>query len=74
MRKRVPIRDFKANERRGKSKVGWIAVGYSKEDDFWYSSEGVFGSRKVALKNIQFYYPVDNAYAIKVDLDKKRMR
>lgn len=56
----------------GRSKrhrIGYIAVGYSSEMDFWYSSEGVFATSKLAQENLlQEYYPVDFAYAVKVDL------
>jgi hypothetical protein len=56
------------NGRTKKHRVGYIALGYSEEEDFWYSSEGVFASKKAAIKDLEFNYPVDFAYAVKVDL------
>lgn len=58
-----------SNGRTKRHKVGWVAVGYSKADDFWYSSEGVFGSPEEARADLEYNYYVDSSYAVKIPLD-----
>lgn len=62
--------------RNRKHKIGYISVGYSAQDNFWYSSEGVFATPKLAIDDCRFCYPVDFAYAIKVNLKipKKKVK
>lgn len=55
------------------NRVGYIAVGFSKRDNFWYSSEGVFNSPELAIEDVIRWYEVDGAYAIKVSLSRKQM-
>jgi hypothetical protein len=43
----------------GRYKFGWIASGYSPEEDFWYSSEGIFNKASEAKKDLLTYYDVD---------------
>ena len=54
-----------------RTKIGYVAVGYSREEDFWYSSEGVFRTRQLALDDLAGNpgWPVDFVYAIGVPLD-----
>jgi len=56
------------NGRSKRHKVGYIAVGYSSEYTFWYSSEGVFSTKKAAIEDLEFYYSPDFSYAVKIDL------
>lgn len=57
---------------RAKQRFGYIAVGYNHEDCFWYSSEGVFRSKEEAIKDLRNWYEVDNAYAIRIKLEKSK--
>lgn len=53
-----------------RSKIGYIAVGFSKEDDFWYSSEGVFKTAKLAIEDLAEWHPSSGIKAIKIKLNK----
>lgn len=64
-----------ANKRNGRSKlhrIGYIAVGFNKKDNFWYSSEGIFNSPKAALKDLNEYYSVNFSYSVKIQLKKPK--
>ena len=56
------------NGRSKRHKVGYIAVGFKYCYDFWYSSEGVFSTKKAAIKDLEFNYSPDFSYAVKIDL------
>ena len=56
------------NGRSRRHKVGYIAVGYSSTIDYWFSSEGVFSTKKEAIKDLEFNYSPDFSYAVKIDL------
>lgn len=55
-----------------KSRFGWIAVGYSKSNDFWYSSEGVFREKKEAIGDLCDNYPVDQWIAHRIPLRRSK--
>lgn len=55
-----------------KHRVGFIAVGYSVFNDFWYSSEGVFSTAKDAIEDLNHLYEVDLSYAVKIGLKKPK--
>jgi hypothetical protein len=64
----MPARDSTGCNNR--HKFGWIAVGYCEEDDFWFSSEGVFRSKKLAIEDLIENYTVDQYSAVRVPLLK----
>ena len=60
------------NGRNKRHQIGWLAIGYSKQLDLWFSSEGVFNTADNAIADLQQWYgPFDFVRAVKVSLVMK---
>jgi hypothetical protein len=60
--------------RKGKHSTGYIAVGYQRKTDFWFSSEGVFKTAELARLNLEELFDVENSYAIRIPLRKNHAK